>query len=101
MVKCADISNPAKPPVIAKQWTDRIMREFFLQGDEEKRLGLPVSTFMDRNNTSVPKCQLGFIDYVVRPLYEPWSSFVNQPTPTRCPWEQYLKENVEYWKRYN
>ena len=30
-IKCADISNPAKPTAICKKWTDLIMEEFFQQ----------------------------------------------------------------------
>ena len=35
----ADLSNPTKPSKVSKIWTDRVMQEFFEQGDEEKRLG--------------------------------------------------------------
>ena len=35
-----------------------IMKEFFAQGEEEKRLGLKVSMFMDKNTTDIPKCQI-------------------------------------------
>jgi hypothetical protein len=30
------------------KWTERIMEEFFQQGDNEKSLGVTVSAFMDR-----------------------------------------------------
>ena len=46
------------------------MREFYEQGDLEKANDLPVSKFFDRTQPNVPKCQLGFIDFVVRPLME-------------------------------
>lgn len=69
LLKTADISNPAKPASIYRRWVDRVMEEFFLQGDAEKEAGLKISPFMDRS-TSVPKCQLGFINYLVFPLYE-------------------------------
>lgn len=35
----ADLSNPTKPSRVSRVWTDRVMQEFFEQGDEEKRLG--------------------------------------------------------------
>jgi hypothetical protein len=78
MVKSSDISNPAKNGTIARKWTDRVMEEFFSQGDEERRRGLPISMFMNRETANVPKCQIGFIDFIVKPLYEPWALFLNR-----------------------
>lgn len=42
----------------------------FLQGDVEKALDLPVSRFMDRLFPEVPTCQIGFIDFIVTPIYK-------------------------------
>ncbi len=39
----ADISNPAKPWAICKDWTDLLYVEFFAQGDLEKQHNFPVS----------------------------------------------------------
>lgn len=58
-IKMADLNNPSKPLEIAVNWTNRIMEEFFLQGDKERDYQVDISMFMDRNNTSIPKCQLG------------------------------------------
>mmetsp|Transcript_83377 Transcript_83377/g.231402 ORF Transcript_83377/g.231402 Transcript_83377/m.231402 type:complete len:512 (-) Transcript_83377:70-1605(-) len=66
----ADISNPAKPARLSETWTDLLKQEFFMQGDEEKRLGLPVSPLCDRCNTSFATSQVGFIQFVVRPTFE-------------------------------
>ncbi|KAJ3147440.1 High affinity cAMP-specific and IBMX-insensitive 3',5'-cyclic phosphodiesterase 8B [Geranomyces michiganensis] len=74
-IKCADLCNPSKTFALSKKWTDAVMEEFFMQGDKEKELGLPVSQFMDRTNTNVPKCQIGFIDFLVAPLYDAWNTF--------------------------
>lgn len=57
-MKCADINNPSKKLKYCRKWTEMIMDEFFKQGDEEKRLGLKVSMFMDRDTTDIPKCQV-------------------------------------------
>lgn len=48
----------------------RIMEEFYMQGDEELKIGMPVSRYCDRYHPSIPECQAGFIDFVVRPLFE-------------------------------
>ena len=45
LIKAADVSNPAKATPLYLFWTNRIMEEFYNQGDEEKRLGLPVVVY--------------------------------------------------------
>lgn len=69
MLHMADISNQAKPGVLARQWTDRCMSEFFAQGDQEANLGVPISPNCDRNVTALPESQVGFIKFVVQPAY--------------------------------
>ena len=66
----ADVSNPAKPRAIYYAWKDRIVDEFYGQGDRERALGLPVTPFLDREKP-IPeeKFQSGFIHGIVRPLY--------------------------------
>ena len=41
------------------------MEEFFRQGDQEKELGRDCSPLCDRNNTSIPDCQLGRLILIV------------------------------------
>ena len=36
----SDLSNPARPRALSVAWAERIMEEFFAQGEDEKRLGL-------------------------------------------------------------
>eukprot|EP00891_Asterochloris_glomerata_P003139 jgi/Astpho2/3139/gw1.00051.251.1_t len=69
LLHCADISNPVKPPLLSRRWSERVMAEFFKQGDLERSLGLPISPQMDRATTSVPMAQVNFIDFIVAPLY--------------------------------
>jgi cAMP-specific phosphodiesterase 4/calcium/calmodulin-dependent 3',5'-cyclic nucleotide phosphodiesterase len=65
-----DISNPSKALHIYLDWTARCLWEFFQQGDKEKEAGIAVSMFMDRETTNIAKCQLGFIDILVFPLFD-------------------------------
>ena len=44
------------------------MEENFLQGDEEKLLGLPVQALNDREKANLPYGQIGFIEYLVAPV---------------------------------
>lgn len=76
LVHCADLSNPTKPLYLYRQWTDRIMEEFFRQGDLERDDGLEVSAMCDRYAASVDQTQVSFIDYVVHPLWETWAELV-------------------------
>ncbi|XP_061474544.1 cAMP-specific 3',5'-cyclic phosphodiesterase 4D isoform X10 [Rhineura floridana] len=77
MVHCADLSNPTKPLQLYRQWTDRIMEEFFRQGDRERERGMEISPMCDKHNASVEKSQVGFIDYIVHPLWETWADLVH------------------------
>ena len=69
-VKCADIGNVTKGKATALLWTERVVEEFFAQGDEERSLGLPVTPMLDRATANVAKQQLGFYNFIVRPMYD-------------------------------
>ncbi|XP_059078390.1 cAMP-specific 3',5'-cyclic phosphodiesterase-like isoform X2 [Tigriopus californicus] len=76
MVHCADLSNPTKPLPIYRHWVDLITDEFFRQGDLERGQGLDISPMCDKFNATVEKSQVGFIDYIVHPLWETWADLV-------------------------
>uniref|UniRef100_A0A452ICZ2 Phosphodiesterase n=1 Tax=Gopherus agassizii TaxID=38772 RepID=A0A452ICZ2_9SAUR len=77
MVHCADLSNPTKPLELYRKWTDRIMVEFFHQGDREREKGMEISPMCDKLSASVEKSQVGFIDYIAHPLWETWADLVH------------------------
>jgi len=64
----ADVSNPLKPFEICQAWAWRVLDEFFNQGDEELRLGIPVGMLNDRSKVNKPGSQHGFINFLVAPL---------------------------------
>jgi len=64
----ADISNACKPWKISHQWADCVLAEFFLQGDEEKRLGIPVQMLNNRDTLNKPSSQVAFIEFFVAPF---------------------------------
>jgi 3'5'-cyclic nucleotide phosphodiesterase len=92
MIKCSDVSNPSKDMSLYEPWCKLIMEEFVRQGDMEKNLGIPVSPYMDRDNMNVPSCQLGFMDYVVIPLFDSLDRYIPIPNITKT-----LTKNREYW----
>ena len=49
------------------------------QGDDEKAAGLPVSQGFAREGHSRPDSQVGFLKFMVRPLYEAMGRLVPMP----------------------
>ena len=93
VIKCADIGNVTKGRAYCIAWTERVVQEFFEQGDAEKRLKLPVTPMMDRDRASVPKQQIGFYNFVVKPMYEAFAMLV----PLERQFEN-LDVVMQYWR---
>ncbi|XP_076866764.1 high affinity cGMP-specific 3',5'-cyclic phosphodiesterase 9A isoform X2 [Brachyhypopomus gauderio] len=70
MIKCCDISNEVRPTEVAEPWVDCLLEEYFMQSDREKSEGLPVAPFMDRDKVTKPTAQIGFIKFVLIPMFE-------------------------------
>ncbi|OEH75007.1 hypothetical protein cyc_06936 [Cyclospora cayetanensis] len=52
------------------EWSGRVTAEFYLQGDEETRLGRGVSPLCDRDlHSSMARNQVGFLSHIVKPLF--------------------------------
>ena len=69
IIHACDISNPTKPFNIYSFWADRVVSEFFRQGDKEKELGLKVSMNCDRLTVSKAQSQIGFMNFIVLPFF--------------------------------
>ena len=69
VIKAADISNPTRSLAVYQQWIEGVMDEFFVQGDLERDKGLPLSMNCDRESVVVAKAQVGFISFLVAPLF--------------------------------
>ncbi|OMJ67417.1 hypothetical protein SteCoe_35440 [Stentor coeruleus] len=63
---CADLSKPARSWIFYRGWIDAMMEEFNMQGKMEKELNIPISPFMDEENTNRERVQLAYIDFIVR-----------------------------------
>ncbi|XP_018595476.1 high affinity cGMP-specific 3',5'-cyclic phosphodiesterase 9A isoform X1 [Scleropages formosus] len=70
LIKCCDISNEVRPTEVAEPWVDCLLEEYFMQSDREKLEGLPVAPFMDREKVTKPTAQIGFIKFVLIPMFE-------------------------------
>uniref|UniRef100_A0A8C9D8J7 Phosphodiesterase n=1 Tax=Panthera leo TaxID=9689 RepID=A0A8C9D8J7_PANLE len=70
LIKCCDISNEVRPVAVAEPWVDCLLEEYFMQSDREKSEGLPVAPFMDRDKVTKATAQIGFIKFVLIPMFE-------------------------------
>lgn len=94
LIKCSDVSNPARPIALCIQWANRIAEEYCAQTEEEKRRGLPVVMPMfDRATCSIPNSQTGFIKYFVKDMFRAWSDFGEFPELM-----DYIEKNNIFWK---
>uniref|UniRef100_A0A9J8C979 Phosphodiesterase n=2 Tax=Cyprinus carpio TaxID=7962 RepID=A0A9J8C979_CYPCA len=74
-LKCADICNPCRPWELSKQWSEKVTEEFFHQGDIEKKHKLEISPLCDSEANTIASVQIGFMTYVVEPLFAEWARF--------------------------
>lgn len=58
MIHCADLSNPTKPLDLYRGWNQRVMNEYWLQGDVERERGIEISPMCDRHTASVERSQV-------------------------------------------
>ncbi|XP_035286961.1 high affinity cAMP-specific 3',5'-cyclic phosphodiesterase 7A-like isoform X1 [Anguilla anguilla] len=95
-LKCADICNPCRPWELSKKWSEKVTAEFFRQGDIEKKLKLEVSPLCDSRLNSVANIQIGFMTFVVEPLFTEWNRF----SDTRLSQSMlgHLAQNKACWK---
>lgn len=52
-----------------RRWAEKVLAEFFAQGDKERAAGQPISPMCDRHTTSRGASQVNFIEFVVAPLF--------------------------------
>jgi len=95
LLKAADISNPTRPLGVYAQWVTGVMAEFFAQGDAERDLGLPISMNCDRNTVNVNKCQVGFISFIVAPIYKGIAAYMPAVEQQLLP---VLQTNLEHYQ---
>lgn len=69
LMKCADISNVARPFARAFEWANILIEEFASQGDLERELGLHVLPMNDRSKIVLEDSQIGFMKFVALGLF--------------------------------
>jgi hypothetical protein len=96
MLHTCDISNAAKPTHIAVPWAVRVISEFWKQGELEKQWNLPPNStgfFLVRETTNIAKCQIGFIEMMVAPLFSALENII--PNLNVC--VNNLQMNKDFW----
>lgn len=73
--------------------SDLLFDEYLRQGDEERRLGMPISPYMDRNDTDQVKMSLNFVDFIGIPLF----STLVAAFPELHVCLETLKDNRKWW----
>ncbi|XP_034622772.1 cAMP-specific 3',5'-cyclic phosphodiesterase 7B [Trachemys scripta elegans] len=96
-LKCADICNPCRLWQMSKQWSERVCEEFYRQGDLEQKFELEISPLCNQQKDSIPTIQIGFITYIVEPLFEEWARFTGD-TPLSENMLSHLRRNKAKWR---
>ena len=94
IIHAADISNPIKPFFLCSKWTDKVLEEFWNQGDLERKAGFPISYLMDRYTVNIAKSQIGFIDVIVSPTFDVIKNYL----PELTNYIPNFDTNKENWK---
>ena len=96
ILKSGDLGHPSRVRHLHLTWSELVTEEFFLQGDRERKNGMNVSAMMDRSTCNIVTSQIGFISFLVMPIYSAFSSY--------CQTEMYamlVKANLAMWERLN
>ncbi|KAG2059754.1 HD-domain/PDEase-like protein [Suillus hirtellus] len=70
IIKCADISNPSRPPGVSHYWANALMAEWTYQASLEKRWSLPPSVTPSECALDQVRGQIFFIGSYAKPLMD-------------------------------
>merc|ERR1712154_42322 len=75
---------------------DRLMNEFFNQGDKERELNIsPISFLCDRFKVNIHSGQVGFINFVIRPWFTKFGRLLSEESHNKL-FLHLLNENLKY-----
>jgi len=70
LMTSSDLSSIIRPWEIQQRVAETVYTEFHAQGDEEREMGHKPGELHDKSNAQkLPKMQLGFIDFICKPIY--------------------------------
>jgi len=92
----ADLGNLCKSIEYYTLWVDRLMEEFFNQGDKERGLGIePISFLCDRFKVNIHHGQVGFINFVIRPWFTKFGKLLAEDSHNKL-FLDHLNDNLNY-----
>ncbi|OQE39369.1 hypothetical protein PENCOP_c007G08954 [Penicillium coprophilum] len=98
LIKCADISNVARPWKVAKKWTQILQEEFANQGEMEREVGMETALFGGppelENVYKLATGQIGFMSIFALPLFEGISDLLPQLHFTM----DHIRRNQAQWQ---
>ena len=94
-IHSADLGHNTKKFDISLRWVELLSKEFWLQGDKEKKMNLNISFLCDRSTTNVPKSQVGFIGGFILPTY----NYLVIMFPTLSYTVENAKDNLNRWEK--
>ncbi|KAJ5823922.1 3'5'-cyclic nucleotide phosphodiesterase [Penicillium robsamsonii] len=98
LIKCADISNVARPWKVAKKWTQILQEEFANQGEMEREVGMETALFGGPpelgNIYKLATGQIGFMSIFALPLFEGISDLLPQLQFTT----DHIRRNQAQWQ---
>jgi len=92
-LRLCDVAQPLKNIDIFDHWANLQMEEFFLQGDRELEMGIPVQPLNDRDRVNQAYTQVLFIEFLVAPLAMSMARLM--PPLHSC--VEILLENLDIW----
>jgi len=93
-LKCADLGHLTLSRASHLRFVRGLEEELFAQGDQEKALGLEVSSLMDREKPGVASSQVGFFEFVALPMFR----CIARACQGLRPMLQGAEDNYRYWK---
>ncbi|KAK2744110.1 3',5'-cyclic-nucleotide phosphodiesterase [Onygenales sp. PD_40] len=98
LIKCADISNVARPWTIAERWTNILQQEFAHQGEMENDIGMETALFGGPpelgNLTKLANGQISFMKIFALPLFDGISDIIPELTFTSAE----IRRNKSIWR---
>ena len=94
LLHCADLCNPLLPPPVSRRIANELSMEFSRQAELERAASLPVTVMLAHDDVGKAKLELGFLEYVVAPLYKTLST-ISPVLGNRC--LALIEENRAAW----
>eukprot|EP00811_Abedinium_folium_P033398 NODE_6364_length_1678_cov_14.978079.p1 GENE.NODE_6364_length_1678_cov_14.978079~~NODE_6364_length_1678_cov_14.978079.p1 ORF type:complete len:491 (-),score=82.63 NODE_6364_length_1678_cov_14.978079:101-1573(-) len=96
-VKCADLGHAMLPWKVHENWSIRLIGEFYAQGSEEARLGLPLSPQCQRTGdvAAFRQSQSSFLQFMILPMYKDIATVVGPEQVQDC--VDGIQSNIDEW----